>query len=66
MMKNDIFKASFSSLKIYKQHLADSNGLQRIATDCGGLQRISATIKSDVPGRLKGRKRPLLLIASGN
>ena len=55
-MQNDIFKASFSSLKVYKQHNAD----------CNGLQWISATIKSDVPGRLKGRKKPLLLIASGN
>ena len=40
----------------YKQHAADR----------GSSQRISATTKFDVPGGLKGRKRPLLLIASGN
>ena len=40
----------------YKQHAADR----------GSSQRIFATTKFDVPGGLKGRKRPLLLIASGN
>ena len=39
----------------YKQHAADR----------GSSQRISATTKFDVPDGLKGRKRPLLLIASG-
>ena len=46
-MQDDIFKASFSSLKVYKQH----------NTDCESLQRISATIKFDVSGGLKGRKK---------
>ena len=42
------------------------NNTRRIAADRGGSQRIFATTKFDVPGGLKGRKRPLLLIASGN
>ena len=42
------------------------NPTRLIASDRSGSQRISATTKFDVPGGLKGRKRPLLLIASGN
>ena len=41
------------------------NNMRLIAADRSGSQRISATTKFDVSGGLKGRKRPLLLIASG-
>ena len=41
------------------------NNTRLIAAYRSGSQRIFATTKFDVPGGLKGRKRPLLLIASG-
>ena len=42
------------------------NNTRLIAADRSGSQRISATTNFHVLGGLKGRKRSLLLIASGN
>ena len=45
---------------------AASRSYKHHVIDCSGSQRISATTKFDVRRGLKGRKKPLLLIASGN